>query len=219
MLRIFAALTLLMAVFTASGEVSHACGCVDDEPMSEPALNALKERAERGDIWATGTIWFEYRDIRRNPTLERQWRFRAIRAGDPRVTWRRAGHWMSYAGDTANEECKRIFIEAAVALLEKGYPNRHMLDATQYGGLSEQAFYSVELRRARAAKAVLRDGIRYWSRRAEQNDADAAFHVATYFSVIEPDQQSSALWIARASSLGDRYYSRRLPTPSLLAMQ
>lgn len=219
MLRILAVLTLLITAFAASGEVSHACGCVDETPMSESALSALKERAERGDILATGTIWFEYRDIRRNPTLERQWRFRAIRAGDPRVTRRRGGHWMSYAAETANDDHKRIFIEAAVALLEKGYPNRHLLETSQYGGVSEQTFYLMELRRARAAKAVLRDGIRYWSRRAQRNDADAAFHVATYFSLIEPDQQNRALWIARASSLGDPHYSQQFTTPSPLAMQ
>ncbi len=102
MFRILAALTLLITIFTASSEVSHACGCAEWEPKTQSEIDALKLHADNGSILATGTLWFEFKEVQRNAALERYWRFRAIRAGDPRVTERRAEHWIRYAAETAN---------------------------------------------------------------------------------------------------------------------
>lgn len=202
MLRILAAFTLLMAVFTASGEISHACGCADHQPMPETQLNALKERASGGDVTATGDVWFEY-DGREDDRLSRIWRFRAIRAGDPRVASRRADHWLSYARRTANPAHKRIFVDAAVALLENGYRNRDLIDRDLSSSADYQYNYLSQLREARAAQRVLRDGIAFWEVRGRRGDADGAFHAAVFHFRVNGDQRKRSVWEMRASALGD----------------
>lgn len=214
MLRMIAALALVIAMFAVGGEVSRACGCVDWEPMTKSEIDVWKRRADNGEILATGKLWFEFRDVQRNDALERYWRFRAIRAGDPRVTERRASHWLNHAADATDANHKRVFIDAAVALLDRGFPNRRFLDSARYGGISEPHIYVARLRLARAAQAVLRDGLGHWSRRAERDDADGAYHMAAYYRWIEPNEERHQMWVARASALRDPDASRRQTTPS-----
>lgn len=202
MLRILAALTLLIAVFTASGEVSYACGCADPDPMPESQLDALKARAARGDVLATGAVWYEYEHVRENPTLERQWRFRAIRAGDPGVARDRASHWMLHMQRSNDPQHKRIFIEAAVALLDRGYRNRSLIELPS-AGIDHQSYYVSQLREAKAARRVLIDGIGLWEARARRGDVIAAHHVAVYYFWVDLNQERRTFWEARASALGD----------------
>ncbi len=184
---------------------TSACACIG--PMPESKLRALIQKADRGDIRATGQVWHEYALVREDTARAKLWGSRAIRAGDPDTMESMADRWM-WRGQRTNEvRYKLIFYDAAVRLLENGYRNRDLLAACDIAGMNERYFYVANLRSARAALETAKTGPQQWIGRANKGDAVAAYQVANHYFWVDLNQELRGQWENRASELGDAMFA------------
>lgn len=194
-----------IAVSGFLGTATSACACVS--PMPENELRALIQKADKGDIRATGRVWYEYAYVRADRRNEKIWASRAIRVGDPSTMALMADDWMQEGRRATDKRHKLVFYDAAIRLLENGYRNRSMLSGCDAGGMNDRYFYIADLRSARAALATARSGPDGWIQSANKNDASAAYHLANHYFWVELDQNKRGQWERRASRLGDPMYA------------
>lgn len=191
-----------IAVSGFFGTSTSACACVG--PMPESELRALIQKANKGDIRATGQVWQEYALARENAREGKRWASRAIRVGDPGTMNYMADRWMREGQETSDKRYKLIFYEAAVSLLENGYRNRAMLS---HCDVNDRYSYVSNLRSARAALRTARTGPAFEIARAARGSSSAAYNVANHYFWVDLDQQRRARWERRASELGDPMYA------------
>lgn len=202
---LFFLLTAAVAVTAFLGTPTSACACIG--PMPESELRALIQKADKGDIRATGQVWQEYALVREDAGRAKIWGSRAMRAGDPDTMEYMAERWMWEGQRTKEMRYKLVFYDAAVRLLENGYRNRDSLAACDAAGMNERYFYVANLRSARAALETAKTGLRQWVRRADKGDAVAAYQVANHYFWVDLDQALRAQWENRASELGDPMFA------------
>ena len=202
---LFFLLPAVIAVTALLGTPTSACACIG--PMPESELRALIQKAEKGDIRATGKVWQEYALVREDQGRAEIWGSRAIRAGDPDTMEHMADQWI-WRGQRTNEmRYKLVFYEAAVRLLENGYRNRDLLAACDLAGMNQRYFYVANLRSARAALQTAKTGPQQWIRRAHKGEAAAAYQVANHYFWVDLNQELRGQWENRASELGDPMFA------------
>lgn len=194
-----------MAVSGLVGVPTSACACVG--PMPDSELRALIQKADKGDVRATGQVWQEYALVREDVRRGKIWASRAIRVGDPDTMEFMSDKWMWEGQRTPEKRYKLVFYDAAIRLLENGYRNRNMLSTCDAGGMNERYFYVAQLRSARAALETARSGPSIWIQRAGKGSSSAAYHVANHYFWVELDQTRRGRWERRASELGDPMYA------------
>lgn len=178
-----------------------ACACV--EVRSEAELNAIKARAYHGDFDAIDTVLHEYHSVRLDQRNTKIWTNLAIKVGAPLALQEMAHDWQWRTQGASSLSDKKTFANSALAVLERGYQNRHRIRSKDSLGMNPQESYVEDLREARAVNAVLNDGIEPWLAKARTGDAIAAYHVAQYYFWVDLDQKERAFWESRASQLGD----------------
>jgi hypothetical protein len=169
--------------------------------MSDAQLAKLIREANAGDIRAVGQVWRVYATEREDKAKTNYWAERAIDVGDPAAMDEMASDWMWAGQQSGNPAHKRKYYTAAIRLLENGWRNRAMLGRNL--GLDFRYMYVNSLREARAALAVLNNGVAPYQKRADASDADAAYHVAVHHFWVQLNQAKRKVAERRASELGD----------------
>ncbi|MFT4027700.1 MAG: hypothetical protein QM676_12980 [Novosphingobium sp.] len=196
---LLSALAVMFMVAALAIPEASACACV--EPLPEVELSAIKVQAERGDFAAIERVLAEYSSVRGDKRNTAVWTRRAIQAGVPLALQYRAYEWMWQTRSAPSLREKKVFANAALAVLERGYQNRHRISTN--GVPNSGQLFAEYLRRARAINAVLNDGLDPWLTRARNNDPIAAYHMANYYFWIEDDPRKRVYWETKASQLGD----------------
>lgn len=190
---------LTLVLLFRPGFEEAGCACLPPPTLEEVAR--MTERANSGDtpdaIRATGEVYWAYIERGEKAQAEK-WKQRAIAVGDPDSLGDIASDLLMKVNQEPDFRRKDALLAEALSLLERAYPNRGLIRDHIVREL-----FAENLRAARAAREVLRDGLDVWLARAKSGDATAAHHVAVHYFYVDLDQDKRSHWEDQAARLGD----------------